>query len=98
MLFVRPGRGHGGRNRVNIHRVIRLLRTNYLRIQEDSLLWAAGNGDPMHTRCVYLTQDTSRMGHSKGEVRSRHKNNSERGVRNMEGRNLGTKRKVPNKA
>ena len=49
-----------------------------------------------HALGVYPKQDTSRMGTARGS--SRHQNNSKRVVRNMEGRNVGTKgKKEPNK-
>ena len=50
-----------------------------------------------HARGVYATQDTSRMGTAmvKQEEKNRHKNHSNRIVRNMEERNVGTKGKSP---
>ena len=49
-----------------------------------------------HARGVYSTQDTSRMVTEKvkQEKKNRRYNYSKRVVRNMEGRNVGTKRKV----
>ena len=48
-----------------------------------------------HVRGVYPTQDTSRMRRArlKQKGRSRHQENSKRVVRDLEERNVGTKRK-----
>ena len=50
----------------------------------------------MHEVCI-LHRISRAHGNSKGEVRRgiRHKNNSNRGLRNLEGRNVGTKGKSP---
>ena len=52
--------------------------------------WTIGNGDPIHEVCI------PDRGNSKGETRgrNRHKNNA-RVKRNLEERNVGTKRKNP---
>ena len=44
---------------------------------------------------MFPTQDTSHPGNSKGDAgeKSRHKNNSKGGIRNLEEKNLGTKGK-----
>ena len=57
----------------------------------DHLAWTAGNGDPMHEVCIPHT--IPRAWEQQG--RSRHKNNSKRGVTNMEKRNVDTKAESP---
>ena len=58
------------------------------------LPWTIWNGDPMQE--VSYTADTSRLGNSKNK-RARYQNNSKRVLRNMEEKNMGTKKNVPNK-
>ena len=52
-----------------------------------------------HARCVYLTQDTLRMGSTRINRRKNQikNNNSKREVGNMDKRNVRTKRKFPMK-